>query len=114
MDTNYERPLFVLPTSHSKNNLIKKEIKKEKNRSKKQPKKNNQNNMSREEYKAKVNDYFKKISKTDDDYFFENNKNDVEFLKQRPVHPRNRIKRIKKEIKNENIILPISHLMMIS
>ena len=104
LDTNYERPLFVLPTSHSKN-LIKKEVKKEKNSSKKQLKKNNQDNMSREEYKTKVNDYFKK--ETGGDYFFESNKNDVEFLKQRPVHPRDRLRRIKKEVKKE--ILPTSH-----
>ena len=63
---------------------------------------NTTQNMSKEDYKRT----------TDKDYFFESNKNDIEFLKQRPVHPRDRLRRTKKikkeEIENK-IILPTSH-----
>ena len=112
LDTNYERPLFVLPTSHSKNLT-----KKEKYKSKKQPKKNNQINMSKED-EIKLNDSFKKISKTGN-YFFKNNKDNVEFLKKISTRPKKILKKNialpqiewidgkKKENKNENrIALP--------
>ena len=66
--------------------------------------KTNYQDMSFEEYKAKLEDFIKRNPpKLEIPEFDTNN---VEFLKQIPVHPRNRLSRkIKKEIKNENKIL---------
>ena len=79
MDTNYERPIVVLPTSHLAN-LRKRKLKREPNKSK----------IVRDSI------YQRPILE-----------NDIEFIRQRPVHPRNRKNRkissklITKKIKQE-------------
>ena len=81
---------------------------KTKNKSKKQPKKSNQN-ISKAIVPA---DYFKNISrKASNNHSFENNQDNIQFLRPRPsllaIKPKK--SKTSKKIKKENIILPTSH-----